>query len=108
MPFLRFKGVDQSVLLKISMPLIDDLVEIVGAPRDYFSIEMVSAVFIKDGKLVVPSPLVEIAWFGRPQEMQDAVAKCVTKHLKKEGYALVDVCFTKLKRDRYYENGEHF
>lgn len=108
MPFLRFKAVDQQVLLSISKPMVDELVEIVGSPRDYFSLEHINATFIADGELAKPTPVVEIAWFSRPQEVQDAVAKCVTRHLSNAGYATVDIYFVKLKRERYYENGEHF
>lgn len=108
MPLLRFKSVDQQKLIKISTELIDDLVEIVGSPRDYFSLEHIDATFIMDGAVVKTNPLVEVAWFARTQEVQDKVAQCITKHLIKAGYLSVDVYFVKLKRERYYENGEHF
>lgn len=108
MPFLRFKSVEKETLLAISTKLVDDLVEIVAVPRDYFSLEYIPATFILDGAIANPTPLVEVAWFPRSQELQDQVAKCITKHLLKAGYSTVDIYFTKLKRERYYENGEHF
>lgn len=108
MPLLKFKSVDQQKLLKISTDLVNDLVEIVGSPRDYFSLEHVEATFIMDGAIVKTNPFVEVAWFPRTQEVQDKVAQSITKHLISVGYLSVDVYFVKLKRERYYENGEHF
>lgn len=108
MPLLRFKSVDQDKLVAISTKLVDELVEIVGSPRDYFSLEHIPSTFIMDGRIVKTNPIVEVAWFARTQEMQDKVAQCITNHLIKAGYLTVDVYFVKLKRERYYENGEHF
>ena len=108
MPLLRFKSVDQQKLINISTDLVDELVEIVGSPRDYFSLEYLDATFIMDGAVVKTNPIVEISWFARTQEAQDKVAQCITKHLINAGYLSVDVYFVKLKRERYYENGAHF
>lgn len=108
MPFLRFKSVEQDKLMAISTNLVDELVDIVGAPRDYFSLEFIPATFIMDGTFISGTPLVEVAWFSRTQDIQDEVAMCITRHLQQVGYTSADVYFTKLKRERYYENGEHF
>ena len=38
MPMLRVKGIPQEEVMKESKELIDELVEIIDCPRDYFTI----------------------------------------------------------------------
>lgn len=107
MPMIKVKGIPQEEVMKESTALIDKLVEIIECPRDYFTIELIENKFIMDGKIVNPPSMVEIGWFDRGQSVQDMVAKVVTDCFKKERDCL-DVIFTSLKHECYYENGEHF
>lgn len=108
MPALRLKSIDSNKALKISKDLIDELQEIIQCPRDYFSIEVVQSLFIMDGEFVEGLPVIDVFWFDRGQEIQDKVAKIITKHINSIGYDSVDVIFNVLEKSRYYENGEHF
>ena len=108
MPALRLKSIDSNKTLKISKDLIDELQEIIQCPRDYFSIEVVQSLFIMDGEFVEGLPVIDVFWFDRGQEIQDKVAKIITKHINSIGYESVDVIFNVLEKSRYYENGEHF
>lgn len=108
MPQLKFRGIKKQSLINISTPLLEELVELIGSPEDYFTFEYIQTDFIFKGKEVEGYPFVEMAWFDRGQEIKDKVAQLITKHLKQEGYSDVDIFFTKLEEKSYYENGEHF
>ena len=108
MPIMRFKAIEVTKVCKISKELIDELQELVQCPRDYFTIEVDQAVYIKDGEIVEGAPVVEVSWFDRGQEIQDKAAKIITKHINYIEYPNVDVIFFTLNESRYYENGEHF
>lgn len=108
MPQLLFRGIEQEQILKISKSLVDELVEIVGCPRDYFTLEHLPTQFIFDGQIVAKTPLVQINWFERGQEVRDKVALSLTKQLNSVGCLNVDVYFIALQGESYYENGSHF
>jgi len=108
MPALRLKSIDSKKVLLISKALIDELQELIQCPRDYFSIELAQSSFIFDGEFVEGPPEVDIFWFDRGQEIQDKVAKLITKYINSIGYNNIDVIFHSLEESKYYENGEHF
>ncbi|MBY0754452.1 DUF1904 domain-containing protein [Clostridium sardiniense] len=107
MPMLKIKGISKEEVKKESTKLVDSLVEIIECPRDYFTIEIIGNTFIMDGMEVKPSPMIDILWFDRGQDVQDKVAKVVTDCFKKDRDCL-EVVFYKLDESRYYENGEHY
>lgn len=108
MPQLTFKGISKLAVLNMSEALVDELVAIINAPREYFTLEHVDSFFIKDGQKAPDYPLVFVAWFDRGQDIRDRAAKSITKHVHNAGYKNVDVIFTDLEKSKYYENGEHF
>ncbi len=108
MPMLKFNGVEAKKLCVISKELVDELESLLQCPRDYFTLEVVQRLYIKDGEFVGVSPRVEVDWFERGQEIQDKAAKTITKHINSIDYPNVDVIFTALEKENYYENGEHF
>ena len=108
MPMLKFKGIEVTKIIKESKDLIDELQVLIQCPREYFSLSIDQSVYIKDGEIVEGVPVVEISWFDRGQEIQDKVAKMVTKYVFLMGYTDVDVIFVIFDKTRYYENGDHF
>ena len=62
--------------------MIDELVDAVKCPRDYFEIECIKSVAIREGKIADVYPFVEVAWFDRGQEVQDTVAKIITDSIR--------------------------
>lgn len=108
MPSLKLKSIETKKACSISTALIDELQELLQCPRDYFNIEVVQSIFIKDGEFTEGYPMVEVSWFDRGQEIQDKAAKIITKYINSIGYENVDVIFHTLEESRYYENGEHF
>lgn len=108
MPQLKIRGIEAEKVCKISKELIDELTEIVGCSRDYFTIECIKTTSIFDGEIVTTYPFIEVAWFDRGQDVQDKVAKVLTKYINILGVQDLDIAFTIFTENRYYENGEHF
>ena len=108
MPALKFTGIDPKKVCDISKELVDELEELLKCPRDYFTLEVVNSIFVKDGEIVSGNAVAQVSWFDRGQDIQDKSAKIITKYLHSVGYKDVDVIFTVLYEDKYYENGEHF
>jgi len=108
MPQIKIRGVEVNDICSLSKKLIDELEEIIECPRSYFTIEHVPATFIADGDIVKAYPFVEVSWFDRGQEIQDKTALSITKAVQGAGYENVDIVFTILKENDYYENGSHF
>ena len=72
----------ENQICEISEKMIDELVDAVKCPRDYFEIECIKSVAIRDGKIADVYPFVEVAWFDRGQEVQDTVAKIITDNIR--------------------------
>lgn len=107
MPMLKIRGIEEREVLEISKNLIDELEKVIECPRDYFTIELIKSTYIMDGEVVNAPKIVEVAWFDRGQDIQNKVAKIITKYLKNSEECL-DVIFSNLSTNNYYENGEHF
>ncbi len=108
MPQLVIKGMENEQIKKISKPLVDELHEIIGCPRDYFTIEAVNSVFIMDGELQSVTPLIQVNWFDRGQQVQDRVAAAIYRHIAGIGFSQVETFFVVLQENNYYENGQHY
>lgn len=108
MPRIKVSGVKLEHIQAISEGMVDELQTIIGCPRDYFALECINNIFIKDGAIFQADPFIEVAWFNRGQEIQDNVAKVITGFINTAGYNNVDVVFTVFDKNAYYENGEHF
>lgn len=107
MPMLRVKGIPKEEVIEESTVLVDAMVDILGCPRDYITIELINNIFIMDGKEVSAPTIIEVGWFDRGQEVKDKIAKIITDCFKKDRKCL-DVVFSNLDTNSYYENGEHF
>lgn len=109
MPQIKIRGINENDICKISEKMINDLVEAVKCPRDYFEIECIKSVAIRDGKIADVYPFVEVAWFDRGQEVQDIVARIITDSIRNNlDVESIDLTFTVFEKEKYYENGEHF
>ncbi|MGL6105594.1 DUF1904 domain-containing protein [Romboutsia sp.] len=109
MPQIKIRGIDENKVCKISEKMIDELVDAVKCPRDYFEIECIKSVAIRNGKLAEVYPFVEVSWFDRGQEIQDIVAKIITDSIRNNlNIESMDLAFTVFEKEKYYENGEHF
>lgn len=108
MPLIRLRAMEPKKICVVSKELVDELQQLLQCPRDYFTVEAVNSTFIKDGEFVNGSPVIEVSWFDRGQEIQDKAAVIITKYIQSIGYNNVDVIFMELNENRYYENGIHF
>ena len=82
MPQIKIRGINENQICEISEKMIDELIDAVKCPRDYFEIECIKSVAIRDGKIADVYPFVEVAWFDRGQEVQDTVAKIITDNIR--------------------------
>lgn len=109
MPQIKIRGIHENEICKISERMIDELVQAVKCPRDYFEIECIKSVAIRDGKIAEVYPFVEVSWFDRGQEVQDIVAQIITENIRTNlEIESMDLAFTVFEKEKYYENGEHF
>lgn len=108
MPQIKLRGIGIDTICRLSSPLINELAELTGSPKDDFTLELLHSTFIANGGVVPGYPFVEVAWFDRGQETQDHAAKIITRLINEAGYPSVDIMFTILDKPRYYENGEHY
>ena len=100
MPQIKVRGINENEICKISENMIDKLVKAVKCPRDYFEIECIKSVAIRNGKIAEVYPFVEVAWFDRGQEVQDTVAKIITDSIR-DGLNIenMDLAFTVFEKE---------
>ncbi len=108
MPILKMKGIEPEQIRNISVSMVDELEKLLQCPREYFVIEHIPVVFIREGSIDKGYPIVEVSMFDRGMEAQDKIAGTITRYIKSQVDQTVDVYFTYLQRSNYYENGEHF
>lgn len=108
MPRLTTHAIPLEVVQRASGPMTDELVALLGIPREHFALEVRNDIFVQDGALVAGDPFVEVALFDRGPEAEDQTARLITRHLQEAGCPHVDVYLVRLERHRYYEDGEQF
>ena len=81
-----------------SAPLADDLQALLGCPREELVFHVPTDHYVMDEGLVSGPPFVEVAWFDRGLEAQDAVARILTDRLREAGQELY----------QWLEAGAHF
>lgn len=110
MPHLRFRAVEPQTVQTLSKSLIDALQPLMDCPREDFTFEYIYTTFYHEGEVSQAYPFVEVLWFDRGQETQDAVAKTITEQVRGMIGEDVDVAviFSALNTKGYYDNGEHY
>ncbi|USD33104.1 MULTISPECIES: DUF1904 domain-containing protein [Vibrio] len=110
MPHLRFRAVEPQTVQTLSKSLIDELQPHMDCPREDFTFEYIYTTFYHEGEVSQAYPFVEVLWFDRGQQTQDAVAAIITQQVRGMIGEDVDVAviFTALDAKSYYDNGEHY
>ena len=110
MPHLRFRAVEPQTVQTLSKSLIDELRPHMDCPREDFTFEYIYTTFYHEGEVSQAYPFVEVLWFYRGQQTQDAVAEIITQQVRGMIGEDVDVAviFTALDAKAYYDNGEHY
>lgn len=110
MPHLRFRAVEPQTVQTLSKSLIDSLQPLMDCPREDFTFEYIYTTFYHEGEVSSAYPFVEVLWFDRGQETQNAVATTITAQVRGIIGEDVDVAviFSALNAKGYYDNGEHY
>ncbi len=108
MPQITIRGIQADKICKISSDMLNELTEIIGCPRDYFTIDCLNVTSVYDNEITQTFPFISVGWFDRGQDIQDKVAKAITKHIKSLGIEDVEIAFTVFEKNKYYSNGEHY
>lgn len=109
MPHLRIRGMKKDEVIDISSNLLDKISTTINCPKDHITLEYIPSIYILDGVEGQGNyPFVEMLWFERNDEAMKLVANIITDLIKVYKYNDVAVYFTNLKKDQYFENGEHF
>lgn len=94
MPQIKFRGIEVEQVKGISKELLQELQRVIEYPPDDLTFECISSVYIANGDITAGYPFVEVAWFDRGQQVQDDVAKIITRFVQQTGQPSVDVIFT--------------
>ncbi len=108
MPRITTHAIPLDIVKRASKPMVDELVALLGVPREHFAIEVCEHPFVLDGDVAATHPFVEVALFDRGSKAEDGLARIITRHLREAGCASLDLYLLRMERHRYYENGEPF
>ena len=108
MPHIRCRGMQRDIVVAISETLVEQLAELTKTPAAHFTIEYIPAEFIATRFGGQAYPFIELFWFDRGQEMQDAAAQLITSIVKSKLEMDVAVVVQPLQRTNYYDNGQHY
>jgi|CEGF01.1.fsa_nt_gi hypothetical protein len=108
MPQLQFHGIDTQAIQHCSQQLVDELCQAMDTTPDNFLLEVMHSTQILSGEIVTPFPFVDVRWFERGQAARDRSAAVIAQHLNAQGYNPVEIIFTALEANAYYENASHF
>lgn len=104
MPHLRIRGMDSSLLEKNASALVAPLARIIDCPEDWITIEEMATRYLTQPPVV----MIEVLWFSRGQEVQDAAAGLLTREVQAWAGVSPTVVFYPLEKANYYEDGAHF
>lgn len=100
MPYLRFKGFDETFLRQAVPALVEEFSRIAAVPREIVKIELL------DIKQITASPRsLEIFMFPRTPEKHDRIAENLHRLLSHFGYQDVHIFYVLLTPSLYYKQG---
>ncbi|NOJ73221.1 DUF1904 family protein [Paenibacillus alvei] len=100
MPYIRFKGFQDSFVEEITPEVVENFASIVHIEQEKVKIEVLNV------HMITNTPLsVEIMMFQRDQETHDQVAFRLNEMLKERGYPGVHIFFVILNPHLYYKEG---
>lgn len=103
MPQITVKGLTDAQMKEISTPLVQQLAQAIGCPEDWLILELVPTTFYSEGKQAAGFPIVEVSWFDRPDEVRQQVAQILRRQIAPLGYPLMQVIFTTLHQEAFFE-----
>ena len=108
MPQIIVKGVNEQEIRSLAMDTAAKLGEIVDCPADWFVFDWQQTKFFDFSGEIKHWPVVQVWWFSRPQEVQDAVAKTLNDYFVGLGYPGSQISFHIFEYESYYEEGNNF
>lgn len=100
MPYLRFKGFDETFLQQRLQLIVEEFSRTAAVPREIVKIELLGITQI------TPTPRsLEIYMFPRSQEKHDTIAGNLYDLLSYFGYCDVHIFFVPLSPSLYYKKG---
>lgn len=100
MPYIRFKGFEESRVKKLTPTVVKEFSLIVLIEQEKVKIEVLNVRIITDTPLSV-----EIMMFQRDQETHDKIAASLHCILQEHGYPSVHIFFITLDSRLYYKEG---
>ena len=108
MPQIIVKGVTQEQAKSLAMDNCEKLGQIVDCSADWFVFDWQESKFFDFSGEIRHWPVVQVWWFARPQEVQDAVAKLLNDYFVQLGYPGSQISFHIFEYESYYEEGNNF
>lgn len=107
MPQIIVKGMTENQLKTISESLITQLSVVMECPKSHLMLEWIPTHYIQHSEALV-YPLVEVIWFERGRDIRIKSARIITDLIQSMDYPDVEVYFTPLEKENYFENGTPF
>lgn len=108
MPHLRIRGLDPEQVARLSEWLPTALAKLTQTDESAYTTEWVPSQFFQQGKACNPLVMVEVLWFQRNEETQDAMEACIREQLMAITKLSIAIIFTALDKRGYYRDGRHF
>ena len=109
MPQVSMRGMNPETAVKLAPKIKETVVSVTGTDAKYVTTEYICSFQMDDTGICESFPKVDILWLtGRPQEMHDALAKALTELFKNNGFNKLQVTFTNMPPNYFYDNGEHY
>jgi hypothetical protein len=108
MPQFVIRGIQPRLVQEASTEIIEALSALIKCPEDYITLDCLNAQSFFKGEQVLTSPIIDIGWFDRGQDMQDAVALLITNIFERHGVRDLEIGFVKFDKSAYYSNGVHY
>lgn len=103
MPQIVLKGVSRQLTEKISGELSREVAAIISVPQEHIVVEHNDVLFYRMGKPDPESAMAFVLWKKRPPELQEQVAGAIAHILKGAGCKTVEVVYTNLDMNDFYE-----
>lgn len=103
MPQIILKGLTPERTQALSAQISREVAAILDVPPAWIVVEHNDAAFYREGKADRGLCMVMVQWKTRPRQMQQAVAQALSRIILGEGCDTVEVMYTNLDMDEFYE-----
>ncbi len=114
MPHFRISGLDAKQVQFLSGTLSEDLSRALDCPIDWVTFSCTAPTLFCNGEVFTGTVFVHVEWFDRGEGVRDTVASILTDGILQKSKIQfitppsIDVIFVDLKKENYYENGNHY